>query len=101
METMGDRIRQLRESRGWTQQELAERLSVSLRAHGKDPVTSVSVSQWERSETKNIKNVTFYLLARELGTQEEYLLFGPRGPRRRQAQEDRRGDTSTGTERMD
>lgn len=67
METMGDRIKTLRRSKGWTQQDLADRLSV----------TRASVSQWERSETKDIKNRTFLMLVRELGTSAEYLLFGP------------------------
>lgn len=54
METMGDRIRQLREARGWSQQDLAARLSQRLVALGHDPVSGTSVSQWERTETKNL-----------------------------------------------
>lgn len=67
METMGDRIRVLRTAKGMTQAELGDRLGVSR----------VAVSQWENGETKNIKNVTFRLLVRELGTTEDYILFGP------------------------
>lgn len=67
MQTMGERIRTLRESKGWTQQDLAERVGVSREA----------VSQWEIGPTKNIKNVTFLALLKELGTTYEYLMFGP------------------------
>lgn len=69
METMGDRIRRLREAKGWTQRELADRVGV----------TEAAVSQWERGETKNIKNLNFAALLEELGTTQEYLLFGPDG----------------------
>jgi transcriptional regulator with XRE-family HTH domain len=69
VETTGDRIRVLREARGWTQEELGERLDVSR----------ASVSQWERGETKNIKNLTFLKLVGELNTTAEYLLFGRDG----------------------
>ena len=72
METMGDRIRILRKSKDWTQEEMASRLGV----------TRASVSQWERGETANIKNITFLTLVRELGTTPEYLLFGPDRPGR-------------------
>lgn len=67
MQTMGERIRTLREAKGWTQQALGERVGVSREA----------VSQWEIGPTKNIKNATFLALLRELGTTYEYLMFGP------------------------
>jgi transcriptional regulator with XRE-family HTH domain len=70
VETIGDRIRVLREAREWTQDQLAKRLGVSR----------ASVSQWERGETKNIKNLTFLKLVGELGTTAEYLLFGRDDP---------------------
>lgn len=73
METMGERIRQLRRAKQWTQQDLADRVGVSRAA----------VAQWESGETKNIKNVTFRRLVRELGTTEDYLVFGPDEPGRR------------------
>lgn len=73
METMGERIRQLRLAKQWTQQELGDRVGVSRAA----------VAQWESGETKNIKNVTFRRLVRELGTTEDYLVFGPDEPGRR------------------
>lgn len=76
METMGDRIKRLREAKGWRQDELADRLMLHLK--GTDlTVSREAVSQWERGETKNIKNVIFYWLVVELGTTSEYLLFGP------------------------
>jgi transcriptional regulator with XRE-family HTH domain len=70
VETIGDRIRVLREAREWTQEELGQRLGV----------TRAAVSQWERGETKNIKNLTFLKLVAELGTTYEYLLFGRDDP---------------------
>lgn len=78
METMGDRIKRLREAKGWSQQKLADR----LRQRGCEIRTRVSVSYWENGGTKNIKNLTFRMLVEELGTTEDYLLFGPDGPAR-------------------
>lgn len=76
METMGDRIRTLRESKGWTQDDLVDRLMARLKETDLT-VSRNAVSQWERGETKNIKNVIFYMLIQELGTTPEYVLFGP------------------------
>jgi transcriptional regulator with XRE-family HTH domain len=78
METMGQRIRQLREARGWNQERLAKLTDVTISA----------VSQWERDETKNVKLEAFLTLAEVLGTDPYYLVFGPdRGssPRGRRA----------------
>ena len=75
MQTMGDRIRFLRESKGWTQGELAARIS----AQG-TKVTVSAVSQWERGETKDIKLRLFLALVDELGTTHEYLVHGPSEP---------------------
>lgn len=77
METMGDRIRTLRESKGWTQGDLADRLT----ARGAR-VTFSAVSQWERGETQNIKLRLFLALVEELGTTHEYLVHGPADPSR-------------------
>jgi DNA-binding XRE family transcriptional regulator len=67
METMGQRIKQLRLAKGWNQEALADRLGVSISA----------VSQWERDETKNPKIEFFLTLAEVLGTDPHYLAFGP------------------------
>jgi transcriptional regulator with XRE-family HTH domain len=75
MQTMGDRIRTLREAKGWTQGELAARVS----ARGAK-VTTSAVSQWERTETKDIKLRIFLALVQELGTTHEYLVHGPSDP---------------------
>lgn len=75
METMGDRIRALRQSKGWTLNELAERLS---RRGSK--ITFSAISQWERGDTQNIKLQTFLSLVDELGTTHEYLVHGPSEP---------------------
>jgi transcriptional regulator with XRE-family HTH domain len=80
MQTMGDRIRILRESKGWTQGQLAARLT----ARGA-PVTFSAVSQWERGETENIKLRAFLALVEELGTTHEYLVHGPSDPTGRDA----------------
>jgi transcriptional regulator with XRE-family HTH domain len=72
MGTMGERIRTLREAKGWTQDELAERLK-----NRGTPVTGNAVSQWERGETKNIRLTTFLALVDELGTTHSYLVDGP------------------------
>jgi DNA-binding XRE family transcriptional regulator len=70
METMGDRIRLLRQSKSLTQEQLGERVGVS----------KVSVSQWETGSTANIRLKTFLTLCEELGTSPQYLIFGPERP---------------------
>jgi transcriptional regulator with XRE-family HTH domain len=65
-ETMGDRIRMLRQSRGLTQEALGQLVGV----------TKVSVSQWETGSVANIKLKTFLTLVDELGTTPQYLIFG-------------------------
>jgi transcriptional regulator with XRE-family HTH domain len=70
-ETMGDRIKTLREARGLTQEQLGKLVGVSKSA----------VSQWEDGSTKNIKLTTFLGLIEALRTDYEYLVFGAdRGP---------------------
>lgn len=71
LETMGDRIRMLREAKGYTQTQLGDLCGVSKSA----------VSQWERNETANIKLQTFLTLLEVLGTRYEYLLKGPDAPK--------------------
>lgn len=75
METMGSRIRALRLSKGWTQEQLADRLA----ARGAK-VSGNAVSQWERDETANIKLQTFLALVEELGTTHDFLVHGPSEP---------------------
>lgn len=73
MKTMGERIRALRIARGLSQQELADQLGI----------TKGAVMHWETGRTKNIKNETMLALVRILGTDQEFLLFGPdRTPKR-------------------
>jgi DNA-binding XRE family transcriptional regulator len=79
VETMGDRIKMLRHSKGWTQQQLGDQVGVS----------KVAVYQWEVGTTSDIKLKTFLKLVEELGTNPQYLLFGheaPRTPSRRRSQ---------------
>lgn len=67
METMGDRIRALREARGYTQTQLGELCGVSKSA----------VSQWEDGTTSDIKLVPFLKLLDALKTDGHYLVYGP------------------------
>lgn len=65
-QTMGDRIKVLRQARGLTQLEVAQFCGV----------TDASVSQWERGSTANIKLATFVKLCEVLRTDSHYLIFG-------------------------
>jgi transcriptional regulator with XRE-family HTH domain len=67
METMGDRIRQLRKARNLTQEQFAKAVGV----------TKSAVSQWEDGSTKNLKLDTFLRVLETLGTDAEFLIFGP------------------------
>lgn len=66
METMGDRIRQLRKARGLTQEQFAKLVGV----------TKSAVSQWEDGSTKNLKLATFLRACEVLVTDPEYLIWG-------------------------
>lgn len=66
METMGQRIKQMREARNWTQTQLAELVGVTVSA----------VSQWELDQTENVKLLPFLRLAKLFGTDPHYLVFG-------------------------
>ncbi len=66
METMGQRIKRIREQRGWTQQDLAEQVGVTVSA----------VSQWELDQTENVKLLPFLRLAKLFETDPHYLVFG-------------------------
>lgn len=66
MESMGDRIKQLRIARGMTQAELAKVCGV----------TKSAVSQWERGSTANIRLQPFLRLLEALGTDPQYLIWG-------------------------
>lgn len=67
METMGQRIKKMREQRGWTQTELADLVGVTVSA----------VSQWELDQTENVKLLPFLRLAKLFDTDPHYLVFGP------------------------
>lgn len=66
MQTMGDRIKLLREARGLSQERLADLVGV----------TKGAVSQWESGGTENIKLVNFMKLCGELLTDPHFLIFG-------------------------
>jgi transcriptional regulator with XRE-family HTH domain len=65
-ETMGTRIRRLRERANLTQDQLARRCGVNKSA----------VSQWEMGSSENIKLQPFLRLLRTLDVTHEYLLWG-------------------------
>lgn len=64
---MGQRIKQMRDQRGWTQTQLAEKVGVTVQA----------VSQWELDQTENVKLLPFLRLAKLFETDPHYLVFGP------------------------
>jgi transcriptional regulator with XRE-family HTH domain len=66
METMGDRIKTLREARDLTQDKLGAAVGV----------TKGAVSQWENSGVADIKLKTFLKLVEVLRTDFQYLVFG-------------------------
>lgn len=71
METMADRIKQLRVARGFTQETFGKAVGV----------TKSAVSQWEDGSTKNIKLSTFLRVLEVLHTDANYLIWGDaRGP---------------------
>lgn len=67
MESMGERIRRLREAQNLTQSRLGELVGVSKSA----------VSQWEDGSTANIKLTVFLTLCDVLRTDPHYLVYGP------------------------
>ena len=73
METKGERIRRLREARNLTQPALAK-LLISMGAPA--TLTKAAIHKWETGDTMDMKNETFILLAKALGTDPEYLLWG-------------------------
>jgi transcriptional regulator with XRE-family HTH domain len=72
-ETMGERIKRLREARNLTQPALA-RLLISMGAPS--TLTKAAIHKWESGDTRNIQNATFVLLCQALVTQPEYLVWG-------------------------
>lgn len=71
METMGDRIRRLREARGLKQPQFAKLVGV----------TKSAVSQWETGGTANLKLPVLARVLEVLHTDLHYLVWGERrGP---------------------
>jgi DNA-binding transcriptional regulator YiaG len=73
-ETMGERIRRLREAKNLTQPALA-RLLTSMGASS--ALGKAAIHKWESGDTKNMQNATFILLCQALATDAPYLLWGP------------------------
>ena len=70
MDTMGKRIEALREARGLSVVELAEKVGV----------TRGLIWQWETDMVKGIRPENFVRLCHALGTTPEYLVWGPDRP---------------------
>ena len=68
VETIGDRIKTLRQARGMTQEQLAAYCGV----------TKSAVSQWENGSTANIKLQPLMRLVDALRTDHAYLIYGER-----------------------
>lgn len=66
-ESMGDRIRMLRVAKGLSLGGLGKLVGVGRAA----------VFQWETGGTQNMKNATFILICQVLGTDPQFLLWGP------------------------
>ena len=68
MNTLGQRIKQARQSRQpkMTQQQLADAVGVSRPA----------VTQWETGETRSLEGENLFLVARALGVTTDWLLYG-------------------------
>ncbi len=66
MESMGSRIKTLREARGMSQSELAKIVGVSRGG----------VAQWELGIVTNIRLQAFIKLCDTLGTDPQYLIYG-------------------------
>ena len=69
METLGERVRRLRTSRGLTSVALGKRVGVS----------NVSVHHWE-TDSRSPTSDKFQALARALGVTTDYLLTGREAP---------------------
>jgi len=66
METMGDRIKLLRQARNLTQEQVAKACGI----------TKSAVSQWENGLTSNVKLPTVLALVDVLRTDLAYLVYG-------------------------
>lgn len=69
METMGDRIRTLRESRTLSQEDLGKIIGIS----------GAAVSQWESGATKGIRPENFLRLCAYFNVDPYWVVFGAEG----------------------
>jgi transcriptional regulator with XRE-family HTH domain len=67
METMGNRIRRIRETKGLTLEQVAKLVGT----------TKGAISQWENDATKNIRPENLLKFCEEFGTDPWYVVFGP------------------------
>jgi transcriptional regulator with XRE-family HTH domain len=66
LESMGQRIALLRSAKGWTQAELSRVMKV----------TRATVMNWENDSVPNIRPPHLMVLAKVLGTDPYYLVYG-------------------------
>lgn len=71
-ETMGERIKRLREAKGWSQEALGQEMGRLL---GRPPLSKATVSKWELGTTIYIREIV--TLAEALGTDPQYIRWGP------------------------
>lgn len=69
METMGDRIRTLRESRTLTQEDMGKIIGIS----------GVAISQWESGATKNLRPENFLRFCAYFNVDPYWVVFGADG----------------------
>jgi transcriptional regulator with XRE-family HTH domain len=69
METMGDRIRTLRESRKLTQEDMGKIIGIS----------GAAVSLWESDQTKNIRPENFLRFCAYFNVDPYWVVFGAEG----------------------
>jgi ribosome-binding protein aMBF1 (putative translation factor) len=69
-ESMGERIRRMREQKDWSQAELARRMEMNR----------ATLSQWENGRITGMRPVALIRLCHLLGCTPKYLVFGRNPP---------------------
>ena len=68
--TFGQRIKSLRNAKGWTQQQLADKIGIKR----------ASLTQWETGDTESVRDENLVAAAKVLEVAPEYLLTGKNPP---------------------
>lgn len=95
MKTPGERIKEARLSKGWTQQKLADEISRAK----KERISRAAVAQWESGESKTQKPENFFAAAAALGLSPTWVLneSGEKYVRATSSEEDNRAAPVIGT----